>query len=49
MDKRLFGSKHVDVYLNTYEIGVGVNYARQLKTLFIRFFVIEIAITFTED
>jgi len=43
--KLLFGSKHLDIWFTTGEIGIGIDYDIRLKTLFIHLIVFWIDIS----
>lgn len=48
IDKQIFKSRYLDIWFNTFEIGISINYARQLNTFFIHLIVFEIAIILGE-
>jgi hypothetical protein len=49
MDTKLFGSKHLDIYFNTMEFGIGINYVPQHKTLYLRLIVLEFSLCFLKE
>lgn len=44
MDKTIINTKHIQLYLTTLEIGVGINYVPQHKELVISFLLLELHI-----
>lgn len=49
MDTKILGSKHLDIYFNTMEFGVGINYVPAHKTLYLSLLVLEFSIYFGQD
>lgn len=49
MDKTLINTKHVQLYLTTLEIGVGINYVPQHKELVISFLLLELHIDWLRE
>ncbi len=49
MDKLLFQSKHLNIYFNTTEFGVGINFVPAHKTLYLNLLVLEFSIYFGQD
>ena len=47
MDILLLRTKHLDIWFNTLEIGLGVNLARQLKIFYIQLFLITFEINYS--
>jgi hypothetical protein len=46
MDERLFKSKHFDIYFSTLQIGVGLSYVPEHKTLHLHLILFEFCIYF---
>ena len=46
MDERLYKSKHFDIYFSTFQIGVGLFYVPEHKTLHLHLILFEFCIYF---
>ena len=44
MNIKLFTSKHLDIWFDTEEIGIGFNFARPLKAFIVHFLLLDIAV-----
>ncbi len=49
MDLQLVNKKHFDLYLDTLEVGVGVSYITERKTLYFKILILEAVVYLGKD